>query len=230
MSSLLLTCEHGGNSHPAWLDPAFKGHEDVLKSHRGYDIGALDLFNALAPLAMASMGNVLSRLCIEFNRSEHHPRLFSEFTKNLPAGRKQELLAQYRDYRDAVEKLVKDRIRSGGEVVHVAVHSFTPVLDGKKRTMDAGLLYDPSRAAEKAFCAAWRKAILQERPELSVRMNQPYKGISDGFPTALRRKFPKHYIGVELEVNQRFAPGNRMDPGIRMVMRSSLAAVLEGGW
>ncbi len=61
-------------------------------------------------------------------------------------------------------------------------------------------------------------------------MNQPYKGSSDGFPTALRRKFPKHYIGVELEVNQRFAPGNRMDPGMLLVMRSSLAAVLEGGW
>ena len=40
---------------------------------------------------------------------------------------------------------------------------------------------------------------------LVVRFNYPYKGISDGFTKYLRTRFTgKQYIGIELEVNQKF--------------------------
>lgn len=225
--SLLLSCEHGGNDVPAALRPCFKGHEDVLRTHRGLDIGALDLFRKLAPLAAFSTFATRSRLCIELNRSEHHPRLFSAWSKSLPQASKEELLAFYHRYRNTLVQQIEKQIAAGSEVVHVAVHSFTPVLDGVRRTMDIGLLYDPGRPKEKAFCAAWGKAIKRRAPQLSVRMNQPYKGTSDGFPTALRKAFPTHYAGIELEVNQRFATGGRMDKAISLTLRESLTEVLQ---
>lgn len=225
--NLLLSCEHGGNHVPLALRPCFKGYEDVLRTHRGLDIGALDLFRKLAPLAAFSTCATRSRLCIELNRSEHHPHLFSAFTRSLPPAGKQELLAFYRSYRGAFEQQVAERIAAGTEVVHVAVHSFTPVLNGVQRTMDIGLLYDPARPMEKAFCKAWGQAIRQRVPRLSVRMNQPYKGTSDGFPTSLRKAFPAHYAGIELEVNQRFATGVRMANAITHTLRESLIEVLQ---
>jgi predicted N-formylglutamate amidohydrolase len=226
MTTLFLSCEHGGNELPADLRSLFSGERDVLDSHRGLDIGALDLFKHLVPLAAFSMHATISRLCIELNRSEHHPQLFSRFTKGLPTARKQQLLAFHRNYRNAFTDALRQRMANPEDVVHVAVHSFTPVLDGERRTMDIGLLYDPSRQAERAFCMAWRKALLARMPALTVRMNRPYKGTSDGFPTSLRRLFPKHYAGIELEVNQRFATNGRMDRELVQAIRASLESVL----
>ncbi len=226
MTALFLSCEHGGNDVPPDLRHCFPGDEEVLRTHRGLDIGALDIFRQLAPLAAESTSATLSRLCIELNRSEHHPRLFSAYTRDISAERKQELLDLHRSYRSEFTARIKQRVAAKEDVVHVAVHSFTPVLDGVKRSMDIGLLYDPSRANERAFCMAWRKALHASAPHLVVRMNQPYKGTSDGFPTHLRTVFPKHYAGIELEVNQRFASNGRMDPVIAVILRETLQNVL----
>jgi hypothetical protein len=50
----------------------------------------------------------------------------------------------------------------------------------------------------------------QELPELRIDMNEPYSGVSDGLTTTLRAEFPKaRYLGIEFEVNQRFARGER---------------------
>ena len=227
MTALLLSCEHGGNEVPANLRACFTGDEEVLKTHRGMDLGALNLFQTLAPLAQHSQYATRSRLCIELNRSAHHPRLFSPYMHNLPVAEKEKLLRFYHQYRDEFTQHVQQYIRQGKPVVHVAVHSFTPVLDGMERTMDIGLLYDPTRRAEKSFCAAWQKALNKLYPALKVRMNKPYKGTSDGFPTALRRTFPQHYAGIELEVNQRFVKERRMDKEVAHALHDSLRDVLR---
>lgn len=226
MTTLVLSCEHGGNDVPSDLRHCFAGDEEVLLTHRGLDLGALDLFKQLAPLAAESASATLSRLCIELNRSEHHPRLFSAYARDLDDARKHELLFFHRAYRGEFTALIQQRIAAKEDIVHVAVHSFTPVLEGVKRTMDIGLLYDPSRGNERAFCMAWRKALHARAPRLVVRMNQPYKGTSDGFPTRLRTVFPKHYVGIELEVNQRFVSHGRMEPRIVDVLKRSLQDAL----
>jgi hypothetical protein len=41
-----------------------------------------------------------------------------------------------------------------------------------------------------------------------VRFNYPYLGKADGFTTFMRKQFPKNYIGIEIEVNQKFAANN----------------------
>lgn len=226
MTLLFLSCEHGGNKVPKALQPCFAGQEEVLHTHRGLDIGALDLFRHLVPLADESTYATRSRLCIELNRSAHHPRLFSAYTKALPPAQKEALLQFHHAYRQAFTERIRARVQAGHHVVHVAVHSFTPVLDGAVRTMDIGLLYDPARPREKHFCHTWRRALERRIPGLTVRMNQPYKGTSDGFPTALRGLFPRHYTGIELEVNQRFAPQGRMNPALVRALHGSLEETL----
>lgn len=228
MSTLLfLSCEHGGNVVPPALAPWFKGARSVLRTHRGYDLGALDLFEHLKPMAAASRSNRLSRLCIEYNRETISPALFSQYTSELPAHLKVLLLAGYHAYREGFASEIEAALEDDHRVVHVSVHSFTPVLNGRTRTCDIGLLYDPAHAGEVDFCDRWRKAIRSRAPGTRVRMNYPYKGTSDGFTRSLRKRFGPDYIGIELEVNQRFAARDKMQGDIKMLLNASLGALLR---
>jgi predicted N-formylglutamate amidohydrolase len=200
---LLLSCEHAGNKIPIEFQPCFTGAEDVLLTHRGWDPGAGELANCISDaLQVPLISYPYSRLLIEPNRSEHHPKLFSEFTRNLSEDVKNELLNNYyRPYRKMVADEVYKIISVNKRALHVGVHTFTPELNGRPRTFDIGLLYDPSRAPEKKIAEEWRKSI---RKRFSVRMNQPYKGKADGLITTLRKIFSEEvYLGIELEVNQR---------------------------
>jgi predicted N-formylglutamate amidohydrolase len=204
---LLLTCEHGGNRVPARYARLFRGAAAVLRTHRGWDIGALALARHLsrrlrAPLLHTSV----TRLLVDTNRSIGNRRtLFSEFVRELADVEKRRILEDhYLPHRRAVEAAVARGVARGDPVIHLAVHSFTPSLRGVRRNADLGLLYDPARPGDLALARRWRAALREVAPGLRVRMNYPYRGTSDGIQTELRRSFAAHdYVGVEIEMNQK---------------------------
>ncbi len=207
-TSILITCEHGGNRIPPRYRPLFRGHEDLLQSHRGWDPGALILARQLAKALRAPLFvSTTSRLLIDLNRSVGHPKLYSEATRPAAPEVRREIFGHYYlPYRAQVEAHIANEIAKGRHVVHLSSHSFTPVLDGEVRNADVGLLYDPSRKGELELCLRWQKALLEAMPVLRVRRNYPYTGKSDGFTAYLRRRFAADvYVGVELEVNQGWA-------------------------
>ena len=202
----VISCEHGGNEIPAAYAPAFAGAEELLSTHRGWDPGALNLFKLLQPLADFSLSSTTSRLLVELNRSLHHPALFSQHSQQLSNPVKEQVLEQYYfPYRQQVEEAVAGFIGQGSMVIHLSIHSFTPVLNGEIRNADVGLLYDPGRESEKSFCSQWKEALKKELPDKRVRFNYPYKGTADGFTTYLRKKYPQAYAGIEFELNQKWA-------------------------
>jgi len=205
---IVLTCEHAGNAIPRAYAPLFRGARRVLDSHQAYDIGAMEAARTLARLWHTELQwSRVSRLLVDLNRSLHHRALFSPRIARLDRDARAAIIRRhYRPFRTAVAARVARIVRSGSRVVHVSVHSFTPVLGGVKRSADIGLLYDPSRAAERRFCTTWQRALRGARPDLRVRRNYPYRGRADGFTTHLRRMFAADaYLGVELELNQRLA-------------------------
>ena len=202
-----MTCEHGGNTVPPEFAAAFVGQEAVLASHCGWDPGALELGQQLADAVAAPLhAATVTRLLIDLNRSIGHPRLYAAAIAALPAVVRQGIASQYYlPHRDAVMAAVARIIDGGGCVIHIASHSFTPELDGVTRQADVAWLYDPRRAGEPAFAAGWRARLQARRPDLRLRRNYPYQGKDDGLTRKLRQKHPAHrYIGIELEVNQRF--------------------------
>jgi predicted N-formylglutamate amidohydrolase len=208
--SLVLTCEHGGNLIPEEYARAFgsQAARDALSSHRGLDIGALAMARALARRFDAPLiASEVSRLLCDLNRSLNNSALFSEFALGLtPAERERVLTRHYHPHRQRVEQELSPRLAHG--VLHVAVHSFTPELRGEVRRADIGLLYDPARPGETAWCERYKRALGRLAPELRVRRNYPYLGKTDGLATFLRRKYPAtSYVGVELEVNQALLTG-----------------------
>lgn len=205
--NLIITCEHAGNQIPGRYRSLFKEHEQILQSHRGWDPGALQLAQTLAVAADSPLfSHPWSRLLVEVNRSLHHPRLFSEFTKSLAAGEKREILAgYYHPHRTRIQHHIQNLISNREPVLHIGVHTFTPVLNGNTRMLDIGLLYHPKHLPEKRFCKQWKRKLLNLQPGWRVRMNQPYRGASDGLTTTFRKQFnPESYLGIELEVNQAF--------------------------
>lgn len=224
---LLLTCEHASAEVPEKYQYLFTIESSVLKSHEAYDPGAFDLFQELKKLADFSYYHTTGRLLIEVNRSEHHPKLFSRFSKKLNRELQEKLKSTYYfPYRQKVEQRIKHLIENGEEVLHLSVHSFTPVLNGEKRNCDIGLLYDPSRPAEKQFCKDWKK-YLQEKSGYKVRLNYPYLGKADGFTTYLRKKFGQAYSGIELEVNQKFVSEDKMDAELKKTVSTSLQKLVQ---
>ena len=202
-SVLVLTCEHASNRIPKRWSAAFHGKERLLATHRGYDLGARDVSAGLARLLDAPLlSGTASRLLVDLNRSPGHPRLFSEITRALPDAERALILRRvYLPHRAAVEQAIALLQARGVTVVHVAIHSFTPVLNGMRRTADVGLLFDPGRARESAFCRRWKSAIEAEDTALRVRLNYPYRGTSDGLSTALRRtRDGASYLGIEIEL------------------------------
>lgn len=215
-SKWVITCEHGGNTIPHAYTEYFRAADSILESHRGYDPGAYELFQLLAPeLADFSIFSQTSRLLVELNRSLHHKSLFSAYTRPLPKDVKKDILSEYYfPYRKLTEEKIRQFRNEGFNVYHLSVHSFTPELNGEVRNADIGLLYDPARKEEKAFCSHWKESLKEMLPQARVRMNYPYQGKADGFTTYLRRLFPEGYLGTELEVNQKHAGNLKFREGI----------------
>ena len=227
---LVITCEHGGREVPRGYAALFAGGEALLASHRGWDAGALELARDLAaafgvPLYVAST----TRLLVDLNRSIGHRQLFSEITRPLSPARRLDILERhYRPHRLAIESEIARRISSGSRVIHVASHSFTPTLDGVPRQADVAWLYDPRRRGEVVFAQAWLRALAKLAPELRLRRNYPYQGRADGLTASLRKLYPDAaYVGIELEVNQRFVEQSGAAwKGLRAMLVDSLKETL----
>ena len=214
---LMLTCEHASNRLPA----AFKKlvPADMQQTHRAYDIGALQVFRKLVKFAKPefSCEGKFSRLFVDLNRTITNKSIFSEYygtlearDKSLAAKAKAEATAYWKEYRENVEKFVAKNIGAGKKgaegtaIVHLGIHSFTPALNGKVRNADIGILYDPARPQERAYANVIRDEIKRLYPHMKVRFNYPYKGSSDGLTTSLRKKYGPRYVGIEIEINQKF--------------------------
>jgi predicted N-formylglutamate amidohydrolase len=224
---VVISCEHGDNRVPARYGRWFEGPDVRLPAHRGYDPGALALGRALATRLHAPLFfTTVTRLLVEQNRSARHRQLFSAAMRAAPADVRNEVLARYYvPYRAAIEQHIAAAVARGERVLHVASHSFTPALDGAVRATDIGLLYDPARASEGQLCADLQVAV-RARTGRVVRLNYPYRGTSDGLPTALRRRFPPQaYVGMELEVNQKHVAAG---PAWRALRAAIATAFAEG--
>ena len=206
---LMLTCEHASNQLPAAFKKAVP--TEVLKTHRAYDIGAVQVFRKLVRFAKPEFYSEgkFSRLFVDLNRTITNKSAFSEYYEALESRDKAEAekakaqaTAYWKEYRDNVEKFIVSN--KGAPIVHLGIHSFTPVLNGKVRNTDIGILYDPARPQERAYANIIKDEIKRLYPAMKVRFNYPYKGSSDGLTTTLRKKFGPQYVGIEIEINQKF--------------------------
>lgn len=208
---VVVTCEHASCAVPRELGSLGLPF-GVLRSHRGWDEGALPIATAIAEALRAPLfAGAWSRLVADLNRSAEHPYVVPRTVDGrsvpgnrlTPAQRRQRLDEYWHPWRFEAARRITS-LSSSAFVLHLSVHTFVQRLRGVTRPNDIGLLHDPDRPREVALCEALKAPLVAAG--LSVRRNFPYFGNTDGFTSWLRRVVPpRRYGGIEIECNQRLA-------------------------
>lgn len=179
-SPWLVTCDHASNHVPREIGGGSLGLPDTeMGRHIAYDIGAAGVARHLADLLGApAILSRFSRLVIDPNRGEDDPTLIMRLydgtivpgNRHLDAAeRERRLAAYYRPYHAAYADLAGRR----ADTIIVAVHSFTPRLNGRApRPWHVGIL----RADWDQRLSRPLLDLLRAEPDLCVGENQPYAG------------------------------------------------------
>jgi predicted N-formylglutamate amidohydrolase len=196
----VLTCEHASNAIPVEYD-SLGLEEEHLLDHIAWDIGARHVTAALAEAwdAPAVLAGV-SRLLIDCNRDlGDHDLIAGEshgvmIPGNQQVGedeRRHRIRDFYTPYHGAIEQLLAQRQPS----LLLSVHSFTPVLHGRPRRFDVGVLFDQYSHEAEAVGSALATAGFR------VRYNEPYSAL-DGLIFSARAHGQRSGVPyLELELN-----------------------------
>lgn len=184
---LVLVCDHASNTIPAALKQL--GLESVdLARHIAWDIGAASVTRQLA--ARLNAPAVLcgySRLVIDCNRPPGDPTSIAEVSDGtfIPGNHQlSDSAAEARanavfwPYHHAITQLLARHWRHGhGRApVLIAIHSFTPVMNGFRRPWHLGVLWNRDPRLAEPLLARFRV-----NSELCIGDNEPYSGRKVGF-------------------------------------------------
>lgn len=228
----IVTCEHASPLIPESCRSDLVPYAAEQESHRLFDWGAAEVARPLARSLGAPLflGDVC-RLAIDLNRSLDNPELHAPPIRDGDPSRRARLAeTRYKPFREAARAAADDAVAQCGRVLHLSVHTFTPILDGAARSVDIGILFDPDRAEENQLGLAWIEALRAARPDLRVHPNQPYEGKADGHTTALRAVYPSDkYIGIEIELSQAL-PLRRDARAWATLLAETLRSCLQGAF
>jgi len=198
--ALVLTCEHASCAVPAEYNNLGL-HVDSLMEHIGWDVGAQEVTEALAAHFNATaVCSGVSRLVIDCNRDlpDHDLIVATSHGVSIPGNALlsvEERARRIRDFYDPYHASVDAIVAQRPEAMLLSVHSFTPVLNGRERPFDVGVLFDDYADEARALGAVLAEAGLR------VRFNEPYSGL-DGLIFSARKHGMRHGVRyLELELN-----------------------------
>ncbi|MCH2171048.1 N-formylglutamate amidohydrolase [Myxococcota bacterium] len=200
----ILLCEHATRLAPDW--DVSEVDEKILQTHWGYDLGADDLTRLVASQTECpAVLSRFSRLVCDPNRDPEEPSFILDSIEGQPLSFNQDLSEQERRrrreryfdaYHDAVDCTVSDRAALDRLFCILSIHSFTPVYQGERRSVEVGVLFD--RDEGQAIALAERI----EGEGFRTALNAPYSGY-DGLIYSARRHGRAHRVSYfELEVRQ----------------------------
>ena len=202
----LIACDHASRAFPAALGRLGLPEAATLR-HIAWDIGAADLARALAdrldaPAVLAGY----SRLVVDCNRRLEDPSCFVALAdgERVPANEGLDATAKaaraaacYAPYHAALGTQLGSLRERRRVPALIAVHSFTPVMDGFNRPWHVGVLWDAD--GRMALPVLER---LRAIPGLLVGDNQPYSGRHPADYTVHRHAQSAGLPHVCLEVRQ----------------------------
>ncbi|HEY8514122.1 MAG TPA: N-formylglutamate amidohydrolase [Candidatus Binatia bacterium] len=202
----VLTCEHASYAVPR----EYRGlgvPRAAIRDHIGWDIGAHAVQREVARrLGVPYVASRWSRLLIDCNRDPRDPSLIVRQSDGVvvpgnarvdAAERRRRIALYHEPYHAAVDRMVAraKRRHPDAAVQILALHSFTPVLNGNPRPFDIGVLFDAYPVLARRLGRALAKLGYR------VRYNEPYSGL-DGLIYSARRHGEAHDVAyVELEIN-----------------------------
>ncbi len=201
---VVLLCDHAGREVPEGL--GFLGiSERDLARHIGWDIGAAAVTRELAGLLDATA--VLchtSRLLIDVNR---RPGIASSIPERVdgteipgnrdlsPAEVRRRIRRYWLPYHRTVARVIGRLRRRGRTPAVIAVHSFTPRLNGEARPWQIGILWRGDDRLSRPVLDA-----LSARGDLCIGDNRPYSGLENfGYTIEFHAQRPRlPHLMIEL--------------------------------
>lgn len=215
--TLLITCDHACAELP---DPWNWSPRDawLAQTHWASDLGAATLARELADrLACTAVLARFSRLLIDANRDLASPTLFRDVADGRPvelnrelddASRRARIDRYYSPYHATIDGLVAAR----PEAALFAVHTFTPEYEGRRRQLEAGVLFTDDDLEARIFATA----LIDHGYETGL--NEPYSGVEGFMYGVERHALVHHRRRLEIEVRQDIA----QDPDARRRMLDAL--------
>jgi predicted N-formylglutamate amidohydrolase len=205
-SAFFLTCDHAGHAIPRRLGALGLPEHETLR-HIAWDIGIGAVGRQLSRLLDAAVIlQTYSRLVIDCNRDPNVPSSIPEVSEatDIPGNRSlgedaraARVDAIFRQYHDALARVLDRRAAGGRTSVLVALHSFTPVFKEVARPWHAAVLYNRDARLAHPLCK-----LLSAEEGLVIGENEPY-AVSDltdyTVPVHGERRGLPH---VEIEIRQ----------------------------
>lgn len=204
-SPLVLTCEHASNAVPT---PCHVSRRDRpwLQTHWAFDIGANELTREIVrDTGSAAALARFSRLFCDANRDPSDPSVIARsvelhalgFNELLSSAERVKRIEAYHvPFHAAVDRLIEQRRPAGGDIAVVSIHSFVPALDGLRRAIDVGVLFNPYEAIARRLAEGLRGR------GMTVGLNEPYSGRRGLIYSAERHGLRHQAVYLEIEVNQ----------------------------
>ncbi len=222
----VIVCEHASNAVPArFAGLGLPG--EALESHIAWDPGALDVARHMAErLDAPLMRATVSRLIIDCNRPLDAPDLIVSQSGSIavPGNRIGEEERQLRiatihePFHAALARLIATRMAAGRPTALVSVHSFTPVLNGRARPWNVGIIFGRDRQLADPLISG-----LKEEGSLVVGVNEPYSPADRVFYTHERHAEPHGLPCVMIEIRSDLIE----DPASQQAMAVRLSRLLE---
>lgn len=202
--NVVLVCDHASHKVPQRLGTLGLA-PDLLADHIGWDPGAADVAHRLAALLDSPLiSSGYSRLVIDCNRPLDNAESIAERSAGVsipdnlrlsPEERSARIDALFRPYHDTIGQLLDDR--SHRPTLLISIHSFTPVLNGRRRPWHIGVSHWRDRQLAALLLGA-----LGREGGLMVEDNEPYP-IEDTIDYTI----PRHGAGrglpaVMIEIRQ----------------------------
>ena len=177
-SPFVLVCEHASNYIPARYGTLGLSESELLR-HIAWDIGAADMTRGLAERldAVAFLAGA-SRLLIDCNRPLNSLTSIPEVSEipipgnhSIDGGeRRLRALKWFEPFHSAISIHLDHRRAQRQPATVIGVHSFTPVLNGVRRKMHAGVLFSDSVKFGMAVLVDLRR-----NSGLDIAENAPYR-------------------------------------------------------
>ena len=175
----LIVCDHASNAVPRSLAGLGLSRDDLAR-HIAWDIGARELSLAMAKRLKARcvLANY-SRLVIDLNRAPGHPGSVLEVSDHTSvpgnAGLTPAMLALrqealFNPYHDEIRRQTARIEAMGKKPFIIAIHSFTPEMNGVKRPWHIGVLWSRNGLVAQPLIRVLR----EDNPQLVIGDNEPY--------------------------------------------------------
>ena len=201
---LVIVCDHASNRIPEDYK-SFGFAEDALRTHIGWDPGALQVARRLSarfdsPLFWPD----ISRLVIDCNRAPDASSLIVaesegrkvEANRGLTEDERARRLDHiHRPYHAAIDSVLARRVAAGLPTMVIAVHSFTPIYLGKSRPWQVGIVFDEDRRMADPLIRG-----LKADPSLTVGINEPYSPADQVYYTIERHAGPRGLPAAMIEI------------------------------